>query len=133
MKIFLITPHSVDKNFEEKLKIVSEVCQQNGMKAETGVINYDGNFNFDKSVELYQEVNFFIADLSFERPSCYYEVGYAQALNKKIFLIAEEGTFIHQVNNKSSLQYYKTLKEYKELIARIVSKLKPIDTPRHIL
>lgn len=33
---------------------------------------------------------FIIADLTFERPNCYYEIGYAHALNKKVILTAKK-------------------------------------------
>lgn len=38
---------------------------------------------------------FLIADLSFERPNCYYEVGYAQALGKPVFLCKTDGAEVH--------------------------------------
>lgn len=38
---------------------------------------------------------FVIVDLTFERPNVYYELGYADALNKPIIVTAKEGTKIH--------------------------------------
>jgi hypothetical protein len=38
---------------------------------------------------------FVIADLSHERPNCYFELGYAQALGKPALLLSGEGTRVH--------------------------------------
>lgn len=38
---------------------------------------------------------FVIADMSRERPNCYYELGFAQALHKPAILTAREGTQLH--------------------------------------
>jgi len=38
---------------------------------------------------------FCIADLSFARPNCYYEIGYAHAIGKRVLLIKDEVTDAH--------------------------------------
>lgn len=66
------------------------------------------------------EVDFAIADLSYERPSCYYEIGYLQGLFKPVYLIAKESSTIHLVKDHSLIQYYKSLDDYQELINNIM-------------
>jgi nucleoside 2-deoxyribosyltransferase len=52
-----------------------------------------------------------VADLSLERPSCYYELGVAQALGRPTFLLAVTGTAIHQVADRDRIHFYADLKE----------------------
>lgn len=60
-------------------------------------------------------------DLSFERPSCYYEVGYLQALNKTVHLICKSGTSMHQVLNRENLITYSDLDNYRLTIEKILN------------
>ena len=50
---------------------------------------------------------FVVANLSLERPSCYYELGIAEALGKDVFIIAETGSDIHQSANRDTVRFYK--------------------------
>lgn len=58
-----------------------------------------------------------IADLTYERPNCYYELGYAHALNKKIILTASQDTKIHFDVNGYPVYKYKSVKELDEKIS----------------
>ena len=57
------------------------------------------------------------SDLSFERPSCYFELGMAQAVAPRCSLIAERGTTIHQ--HSGTVSFYAGLEEYRQLIHRL--------------
>jgi nucleoside 2-deoxyribosyltransferase len=119
MKIFYIAPYSKDKDFFIKFDMLQKVCSSNAMQVRKAVFEKD-NFVLDETLELYENVDFFIADLSYERPSCYFEVGYAQALDKKVYLIAAKDTPIHQVIGKEDLLFYNSLKEYENIIFDII-------------
>lgn len=58
-----------------------------------------------------------IADLTYERPNCYYELGYAHALNKKIILTASQDTNIHFDVSGYHVCKYKSVKELDEKIS----------------
>lgn len=58
-----------------------------------------------------------IADLSYERPNCYYELGYAHALNKKIILTASYDTKIHFDVSGFHVCKYKSVRELDEKIS----------------
>jgi hypothetical protein len=45
-----------------------------------------------------KRAEFIVADLTDERPSCYYEAGYAEALNKPVIYIASKESVIHPGN-----------------------------------
>ncbi len=66
---------------------------------------------------------FLIADLTFERPNCYYEVGYAHALGKPIVILAKERTERH-----FDISTYKWLywKDYKDLKPKLEKEIKSI-------
>jgi hypothetical protein len=64
-----------------------------------------------------------LADLTLERPSCYYEVGLAQALNRRVVLVAERGTPIHQAHDRDKVIFYDSLDDLSE---QLTSILRPI-------
>jgi len=93
----------------------------------------DDDFDFQQiNLKVLNDIKlseFIIADLTFGRPNCYYEIGYAHALNKKVILTAYKETEIHfdispfpviRYNSMSELE--KKLKETFEkiLLNRIV-------------
>jgi len=63
-----------------------------------------------------QDADILVADLSLERPSCYYELGVAQALGHPIFLVAAAGTPIHQVANRRQIHFYEDIQELSILM-----------------
>lgn len=64
-----------------------------------------------------------LADLTLERPSCYYEVGLAQALNRRVVLVAERGTQVHQAHDRDKVIFYDSL---DDLSAKLTRVLRPI-------
>jgi hypothetical protein len=64
---------------------------------------------------------FIFADMSYERPSCYYELGLAQALGKKVFLVAQKGTILHQL--QGTVSYYQHIEEYEQLAAQAIDRM----------
>ena len=54
--------------------------------------------------------------LTLERPSCYYEVGLAQALNRRVQAFAERGTQNHQAHDRDRAILYGSLEDLAELL-----------------
>lgn len=122
MNFFVITPHKFDELFETKQHMIKRVSEKFGMVAHYAPTRNSGErFDLDETIYLFSQVDFFIADLSFERPSCYFEVGFVQALKKKVYIIALEGTDIHQVLNREECLFYKNLQEYENIIVQCLS------------
>jgi len=48
----------------------------------------------------------------------------AEALGKKIYLIAQQGTAIHQTAERENVIYYKNLDEFENIVNRIILKEK---------
>jgi hypothetical protein len=69
---------------------------------------------------------FVLVDLTHERPSCYYELGLAEALGLKVRLVAECGTPIHQSAARDEIGYYATLDELEAIVDRAISEFAPV-------
>ena len=50
-----------------------------------------------------------LADLSLERPSCYYELGVALGVGRPTIVVAAAGTPIHQTADRASVAFYDSL------------------------
>jgi len=57
-------------------------------------ITHNDNIDF-KIIELIKKSDFGIADLTYARPSVYYEAGYLNGMNKQVIYIARADHFIH--------------------------------------
>jgi hypothetical protein len=121
MDIFIITPHSLDSLLVKKRQVVEYVSKKYGINVNYGPNPPYDEINREEIVNLYEHVDYFIADLSYERPSCYFEVGFVQGLNKPIHLIAMDGTDIHQVFGRDKVRFYKNIDEYENLINSLLS------------
>ena len=69
---------------------------------------------------------FVLADLTLERPSCYYELGLAEALGLRVRLMAECGTAIHQTAERNKVQYYRDLCELEVVVDRTIEEFVPM-------
>jgi len=102
------------------------VCEVYNLRAE----RVDDDFGFQKiDLKVLSHIKlaeFIIADLTFERPNCYYEIGYAHALNKKVILTAKEGTKIHFDISTFPVISYKSMsdleRQLKERLGKILNK-----------
>jgi hypothetical protein len=119
MFVFIVAPHSFDPRFEKKIRVISEVADGLGVRiswaAPASIKDAAGESIGLGNLRLADAV---IGDLSFERPSCYFEVGLACGLNKPIFLIAEKGTHLHQVVGRDAVEFYSDMGEYRGLVEK---------------
>src|SRR4051794_1753133 len=60
------------------------------------------DFEVDLALERMRASQIVLADLSLARPSCYFEVGLAQAARCAILVVAEAGTELHQLGERES-------------------------------
>jgi len=122
MKLFVVAPHYSDPNFTGKRGLLIEIADKYGIEVIFGS-NEGSETDVDESLALLENADLVLADLSLERPSCYYEVGFAQSKNKLVYLIANIGTEIHQVRSKNKVQFYESLSDYRELINEFFSRI----------
>jgi hypothetical protein len=74
-------------------------------------VEYNGRIT-DRIIGLIRNAHLIVADLTEERPNCYYELGYAHALNK---------TVIHTINKESNIHF--DVKDYNFIVYTRVQEL----------
>jgi nucleoside 2-deoxyribosyltransferase len=118
--VYIIMPVGSDEAFESKRAVL-----ESSFKAHDWITHFpldsasrqdnrhitETNFKLSEVVQEMKAASLIVADLSLERPSCYYELGVAQALGRPTFLLAVTGTTIHQVADRDSIHFYTDLKE----------------------
>lgn len=121
MYFYVIMPVGSDINFEVKRSIIKKVAigQDVDPHFPYDRANYE-RFDLERTLSILRDAEFVLADLSFERPSSYFEVGLAQALGKEVYLMAEQGTDIHQANGRDLTRFYSDLQSYENAISAIV-------------
>src|ERR1041385_316620 len=127
MRCYVIMPVGADEQFGDKKAIIQKVAQEENL---VPYFPFDraGNVSFDLNLTLsmLRESEFVLADLSMERPSCYFELGLAQAIGKDVYLIAEQGTDVHQAHGRSLTQFYDGLHNYEQVISSVLKGAKKI-------
>lgn len=117
-------PYKIDKNFSQKKQILIRNCEIYNFKLYLAEDQESArSLDAQKTIELLNMADYYLADLTFERPSCYYELGYLQSKQKNGFLIAKVKTHIHQLLDNEKVRYYKDSREYEALITDIFSQI----------
>jgi hypothetical protein len=86
------------------------------------------DFDLGQAIEEFRGATVVVADLSMERPSCYYELGLAQAIGASVVLVAERGTEIHQASEREHVRFYRSYAELAEVLERILGKYRNSST-----
>ena len=113
--VFVIMPVGSDPRFGERRSAIASAIAACGM--DTLFPFEDGSHaEFDLAVMLtkLRSSAAVVADLTLERPSCYFEVGVAQTVHPTVVLIAEQGTTIHQVGGAEAVSFYTSIDELTE-------------------
>ena|SRR2546425_8461170 len=118
--LFVVAPHSTDPEFRSKMTVVAKVATDFGMTPVWAHVTANDH-RAPPGFGALEDADIVLADLSFERPSCYFEVGFAQALGKRVALIAMDGTAIHQVIGRDTLIFYNTISDYENAVRLALS------------
>lgn len=126
-------PVGLDPQYKKKILIIQKLANQYEINVEMPLIEKKSvGFDFAELMIKFHQADFIVADLSYERPSCYYELGIAEALRKEIQLIANSGTYIHQTSHKSDIYFYSNINEYEDFLNDLMRRLtKKITNTKH--
>jgi len=126
-KIYVIMPISVDADAPKKKEAIARCAARRHLTPHfpmENVIAGEGPRQaVDRAVTSINRARLVIADLSYERPSCYYELGLAEALGAAVSLIAADGTDIHQSSNRELVRFYSNLASYERVINDILASI----------
>lgn len=119
----IIMPVGSNPDADKKQKIIQSIADSIGIKPHfPRYATEDPVFNLQATLQNLKGASFVLADLSLERPSCYYELGLAEALGKPVYLIANKGTDIHQTASRRLVRYYKDDEDFKRLVSNILTE-----------
>lgn len=123
---YVICPVGSDATFPQKKLILEEVGHNHELAPFFPLEHLEHRQEFLNSVALarMRAATFVLADLSLERPSCYFELGLAQAAGAAVRIIATLGTPIHQVGEGHQVAYYSGLEEYRSCVNRVLDEEK---------
>ncbi|GGE29196.1 hypothetical protein GCM10011360_16630 [Primorskyibacter flagellatus] len=120
--VFVVMPIGGIETASDKLRIVKEVANEQRWSAHLPSYNPDAPvFNLNETIREMRASSLVVADLTAERPSCYYELGLAEALRLPVFAIAEKHTDIHQTSIRGEVRTYETIEEFRQLIKRALA------------
>jgi len=121
MKYFyVICPVATDSNFDQKMEILIEVGAEFGLQPFFPLMRRR-KFDVSQAMRDIEGAAFVFADLSFERPSCYFELGLAEAARATLFLVAAKGTPIHQLSGSETIAYFEDLRQYRQCVQAVFS------------
>jgi len=125
--IHVIMPVGSDSNWTKRRAAIQRAVSGHGI--DVPFPNYLPLAPAFKIADLKRELagaEFVLADLTYERPSCYYELGIAEALGLQVRLVAECATPIHQSAARNEVEYYATLDELEAIVGRSIAQFAPI-------
>jgi nucleoside 2-deoxyribosyltransferase len=121
--VHVIMPVGSDPEFPSKRAAINVGIERAGLVARfPDYLPHQPTFVLSELIQEIRGADLVIVDLSHQRPSCYYELGLAEALGKKVRLIAEVNTLIHQSAARSLVRYYRDLAELTRTVESALSE-----------
>lgn len=124
--VYFIMPIGADALFHQKRQILESYAKRTGIAIHfpmDRIQRYpmESRPVSDQLAELSAAL-MVVADLTYERPSCYYELGLADSVRADVRLIAMYGTDIHQSSNRHQTKFYSDLPSYEKCVEDVLSE-----------
>lgn len=119
--IYYISPVGADTEYGAKRDVLNDISKELGVEWFFPLDRYT-SFTVPAALEDLRAAALVVADLSLERPSCYFELGLAQALGVPLSLIAKEGTVLHQAGGTDGVVTYQDLRSYRSAVKHCLAK-----------
>jgi hypothetical protein len=116
---YVISPVAADPDFESKRAVIASVGRSLGVQP-LFPLDRNPGVALERATEDIRKAKFVLADLTHERPSCYFELGLAEATGVEVGILAKTGTPIHQVGYASQVSFYRTLEDYKRIVTSLL-------------
>ncbi len=117
-RVVVIMPVGSDPSHAERSAAIKTGLAQVGYAAVLPTYDAaDPHFSPEEFTALVRSADAVLADLTGERPSCYFELGFAEALGKPARLFAQAGTDIHQSSHRHAIVLYRGIDELAGLVA----------------
>ncbi|MFM9976568.1 MAG: hypothetical protein ACKVOP_00780 [Sphingomonadaceae bacterium] len=115
--VLMIMPVYSDRQFAQKRDIVNEICVNAG--CHPLFPEYERNnpmFDVSKARRRLEQSDLVIADLTLERPSCYFELGFAENQSANIIVVADEKSDIHQLSGRERVIRFAGVDDYHRAV-----------------
>jgi hypothetical protein len=117
--VYVISPVAADPEFATKRSVLAAVAHSVGVEP-LFPLDRDPGVALERAAEDIRKAGFVIADLTYERPSCYFELGLAEATGVDVGIIAKAGTPIHQVGYASQVSFYRGIDDYRRIVQQLL-------------
>jgi hypothetical protein len=123
--VYVIMPVGSDPRYAQRRATIEQVVDEFGFATHfpADALQREVAFDLEQARRDLRRARLVVADVTLERPSCYYEIGLAQALNRRVQLFAERGTPVHQAHQRDRAIFYDS---FDELGARLHEVLAPL-------
>jgi hypothetical protein len=119
--VYIVRPLGSDLEVAAKGKLIERVLNRAHLRAVYPArCEHEAGFDLSFEISAIETSEFCLVDLSFERPSCYFELGIIEALGKKVVLVAASGTSIHQTSNRPRVTFYKAIDDFENVLETLI-------------
>lgn len=123
MKLQIVLPVRSDPDFNLKRLMWIDAARAIGHEIVMPDGTPPGAFDLESALKVLNTVQLVVADLAFERPSCYYELGLAQALGVPAVLLNYAKSAKHQHAPVVAEYLYEDLSDYGGVVKQVLSAL----------